>query len=99
MQSTATSSVEIAHQAVKKAFEDPNIFEDALHGQDFSSLDTAHWWELIAEVWMEAGQPEIGKSEGEILSECRRLYKAKRKEIKARVQELKSQIKDEMYQG
>jgi len=88
---------DIARQAVSKSFENKDILEDALHDDEFNTLDVDMWQDLIDEVLLEQGQlEEYRDSEGLILSECQRLYKAKRKEIKAKVKQLENEIKDEL---
>ena len=87
---------QIAKQAVSKSFENKDILEDAFHGNEFSTLDIDMWRELIDEVLFEQKQPRIPDSEQLILSECQRLYKATRLQIKTRVKQLENKIKSEL---
>ena len=85
-------ATQVAQEAVRRAFKNKDILDDAMHGTEFSSLDADHWRELVAEVLVEAGNPEVLDSEKLILSECRRLYRVQRQKIKNRVKQLKAEI-------
>jgi len=88
------NATQIAQEAVRRAFKDKDIFDDAFHGTEFSSLDRDQWEEIITEVLVEQGDPDVDQNE--ILSECRRLYKEQRRNIRDRMKALKDEIEKEV---
>ena len=95
---TSMDTNQIARQAVRKSFENKDILQDAFHSDEFSTLDAEDWQDLIDEVLLEGGlmEEEAEEQEKEILTECQRLYKATRLQIKARIKRLENKIKDEL---
>mgnify|MGYP000577200475 CR=1 FL=1 len=94
---------QIAWMAVREAFANKHIFEDAFYdGDEFTQLSNDEWRDIIDELWSpeladEGGLTERAKEqERQIIETAKNAYLDKRREIKARVAELKNQIKDEL---
>lgn len=98
----AASVEQIARQAVKRVFKDRDILEDAIHGDEFPQIPSDEWQEIILDLWTPELADEGGltkEAEGrerQIIQEAKRIYEAKRRDIKARVEGLKGEIKQEL---